>query len=213
MAASANGDVVTSARNAVANTSYVAWKLAKCVPQEPVAMATCRSMYARYHELTALGRRISEVESLEAYFGAISTLLLQADCAFGMLVVCLSTAGVVMHIRSAGSPSAVTCAELQHAASAATSSVHTWTCKQGASAVSNAIPHRSRTALECDSEQKVGQPVFTISSPPACRSTGKAAWIASTTFLLLVAPLIVEMDREQQMVEFENQSLGALTGK
>ena len=47
----------------------------------------------------------------------------------------------------------------------------------------------------------------------ACRSTGKAAWIASTTFLLLVAPLIVEMDREQQMVEFENQSLGALTGK
>ncbi len=50
-------------------------------------------------------------------------------------------------------------------------------------------------------------------SPPPCRSTGKAAWIASTTFLLLVAPLIVEMDREQQMVEFENQSLGALTGK
>jgi Mitochondrial import receptor subunit Tom22 len=47
----------------------------------------------------------------------------------------------------------------------------------------------------------------------ARRSTGKAAWIASTTFLLLVAPLIVEMDREQQMVEFENQSLGALTGK
>jgi import receptor subunit TOM22 len=45
------------------------------------------------------------------------------------------------------------------------------------------------------------------------KSTGKAAWIASTTFLLLVAPLIVEMDREQQMVEFENQSLGALTGK
>lgn len=44
------------------------------------------------------------------------------------------------------------------------------------------------------------------------KSTGKAAWIASTTFLILVAPLIVEMDREQQMLEFENQSLGALTG-
>lgn len=70
MAASANGDVVTSARNAVANTSYVAWKLAKCVPQEPVAMATCRSMYARCHELTALGRLESEVEILDAYFGA-----------------------------------------------------------------------------------------------------------------------------------------------
>ncbi len=44
------------------------------------------------------------------------------------------------------------------------------------------------------------------------RHTGKAAWIAGTSFLVLIVPLIIEMDREQQMLEFENQQIGALTG-
>jgi len=44
------------------------------------------------------------------------------------------------------------------------------------------------------------------------RSTGKAAWIAVSSFLILVVPLIIELDREQQLVEFEAQQLGALTG-
>ena len=44
------------------------------------------------------------------------------------------------------------------------------------------------------------------------KSTGKAAWILGTTLLILAVPLIVEMDREQQVVELENQQLGALTG-
>ncbi|KAI3434401.1 hypothetical protein D9Q98_002479 [Chlorella vulgaris] len=43
------------------------------------------------------------------------------------------------------------------------------------------------------------------------KSTGKAGWIAGTTFLILVVPLIIEMDREQQLVEFETQQLTALT--
>lgn len=44
------------------------------------------------------------------------------------------------------------------------------------------------------------------------KSTGKAAWIAGTAFLVLVVPLIIEMDREQQVVDFENQQMNALTG-
>ena len=44
------------------------------------------------------------------------------------------------------------------------------------------------------------------------RSTGKAGWITVTSFLVLALPLIIEMDREQQLVEFESQQLGALTG-
>ncbi|TYG98565.1 hypothetical protein ES288_A10G127400v1 [Gossypium darwinii] len=37
------------------------------------------------------------------------------------------------------------------------------------------------------------------------KSTGKAAWLAGTTFLILVVPLIIEMDREQQFNELELQ--------
>ena len=44
-------------------------------------------------------------------------------------------------------------------------------------------------------------------------STGKAAWIVSTTFLVLVVPLIIETDREQQLVELEQQQMGVLTAK
>ena len=42
-------------------------------------------------------------------------------------------------------------------------------------------------------------------------STGKAAWVAGTTFLILCVPLIIEMDREQQLMDLETQQ-GLLTG-
>ncbi|PSC74439.1 Mitochondrial import receptor subunit TOM9-2 [Micractinium conductrix] len=45
------------------------------------------------------------------------------------------------------------------------------------------------------------------------RSTGNKAWILGTSFLVLAVPLIIEMDREQQLVEFESSQLNALTGQ
>lgn len=43
-------------------------------------------------------------------------------------------------------------------------------------------------------------------------STGKAAWITSSAFLVLVLPWIISSDREQQQIEFENSQVGAFTG-
>ncbi|XP_058202118.1 mitochondrial import receptor subunit TOM9-2-like [Rhododendron vialii] len=57
-----------------------------------------------------------------------------------------------------------------------------------------------------------------VASNAACaakrllKSTGKAAWIAGTTFLILVVPLIIEMDREQQINELELQQASLLGG-
>ena len=38
-------------------------------------------------------------------------------------------------------------------------------------------------------------------------STGKAAWIAGTSFLILVAPLIIQMEKEAQVVDLEGGDL------
>ncbi|XP_010457433.1 PREDICTED: mitochondrial import receptor subunit TOM9-1-like [Camelina sativa] len=42
------------------------------------------------------------------------------------------------------------------------------------------------------------------------KSTGKAAWIAGTTLLILVVPLVIEMDREQLLNEMEFQQTSLL---
>jgi import receptor subunit TOM22 len=38
-------------------------------------------------------------------------------------------------------------------------------------------------------------------------STGKAAWIAGTSLLILVAPLIIQMEKEAQVVDLEGGDL------
>lgn len=40
----------------------------------------------------------------------------------------------------------------------------------------------------------------------------KAAWISATTLLVLLVPLIIEMDREQQMEQMEKEQMNVLTG-
>lgn len=42
------------------------------------------------------------------------------------------------------------------------------------------------------------------------KSTGKAAWITATTFLILGLPLIIAMDREQQLNELDLQQQSLL---
>lgn len=43
-------------------------------------------------------------------------------------------------------------------------------------------------------------------------ATGRAAWVAGTTALVLFVPLIIELDREQQALDLEAQQLGVLAG-
>lgn len=60
-------------------------------------------------------------------------------------------------------------------------------------------------------------PLLTSTTTPRAgkklfNSFKKAAWIASTTMLVLMVPLIIEMDREQQILEMEKQQMDVLTG-
>lgn len=54
--------------------------------------------------------------------------------------------------------------------------------------------------------------VATYSAKRLAFSFGKALWYASTTMIVLVLPLVIEMDREQQLLDMEKEQMGVLTG-
>lgn len=54
--------------------------------------------------------------------------------------------------------------------------------------------------------------IATYSAKRLAHSFGKALWYASTTMIVLVLPLVIEMDREQQLLDMEKEQMGVLTG-
>jgi import receptor subunit TOM22 len=54
--------------------------------------------------------------------------------------------------------------------------------------------------------------IATYSGKRLAVSFGKALWYASTTVLVLILPLVIEMDREQQLLDMEKEQMGVLTG-
>ncbi|BAT92409.1 import receptor subunit [Vigna angularis] len=73
---------------------------------------------------------------------------------------------------------------------------------------SSVLAKISRSSIVVRGKEAAGDAIFVAKK--LLRSTGKAAWIAGTTFLVLVVPLIVEMDREQQLNDLELQQASLL---
>lgn len=61
-------------------------------------------------------------------------------------------------------------------------------------------------------KESTGRRSYTAVATKVAASTGRAAWVAGTSLLVLLVPLIIEMDREQQLVEMESQQMDVLGG-
>ncbi|KAJ6880955.1 mitochondrial import receptor subunit TOM9-2-like [Populus alba x Populus x berolinensis] len=72
----------------------------------------------------------------------------------------------------------------------------------------NILAKINNTQIVSKGKQAASDAVFVAKK--LLKSTGKAAWIAGTTFLILAVPLIIEMDREQQLNELELQQQSLL---
>lgn len=66
------------------------------------------------------------------------------------------------------------------------------------------IRHAVRLSLNSPKTRRAALDAARLSNKIMKRA-GRAAWIAGTTFLVLVVPLIIEMDREAQLIELEGQ--------
>ncbi|KAK7819712.1 mitochondrial import receptor subunit tom9-2 [Quercus suber] len=64
---------------------------------------------------------------------------------------------------------------------------------------SSIVIHNKRTASEA-----------TVVSKKLLHSTSKVAGITNTTFLILAVPLIIEMDRDQQLTKIKLQNVSLL---
>ncbi|KAL3531191.1 hypothetical protein ACH5RR_010513 [Cinchona calisaya] len=80
--------------------------------------------------------------------------------------------------------------------------------KTGAGVLSRVTSSFSQSPIVYQGKRVASDAAFV--SKKLLKSTGKAAWIAGTTFLILVVPLIIEMDRDQQLTELEQQHASLL---
>ena len=72
------------------------------------------------------------------------------------------------------------------------------------SLISRASRNVSQSSIVIHAKRTASKSI--VVSKKLLRSTGKAVWIADTTFLILAVPLIIEMDCDQQLTEIELQN-------
>lgn len=125
---------------------------------------------------------------------------------------------VAIRVSPSGTKNPKPLLSLFHIAPYSTVSAHTMSSGQGKKRLTNnsgevgflaKVTRRvSDTPIVAYTKQKASDAAYV--SHKLLKSTGKAAWIAGTTFLILVVPLIIEMDREQQFNELEMQQQSLL---
>ncbi|KAK8982363.1 hypothetical protein V6N11_037534 [Hibiscus sabdariffa] len=81
--------------------------------------------------------------------------------------------------------------------------------RRSASKADSNILSRITSTTIISSGKQVARDAAFVSKKLIC-STGKVAWIAITTFLILIVPLIIEMDHEQLFTDLELQQTSLL---